>query len=149
MRLQKLILGCLSLALLVGCSGKQETATGESQFTAIYNKSFATSCTNCHNPSVAASTYSSLDMTNASAAHAGLLERVVRPASPSTCPNDFRVTAGQPTKSYLLGLLFADQQASYAGTSGCVAPTSHAAQLSFSADEKTAIIQWIQSGAAR
>lgn len=150
MRIQaKLCLGAAVLLLAFGCSAPKDTASSDSQFSAIYTKSFSVTCVNCHNPSVAASTYTNLDMSTSGSAYTGLMERVVRPAASSTCPNDFRVSPGQTTKSYLLGLLFADHQSTYAGTPGCTAPTSHAAGLSFTADEKSAIVNWIQAGAAR
>ena len=150
MRIQtKLYSGAAALLLAFGCSSPKDTASSDSQFSAIYTKSFSVSCTNCHNPTAAPSTFTNLDMTSEGAAYTGLMERVVKPSASSTCPNDFRVSPGQPTKSYLLGVLFSDYQASYGGTPGCVPFVPHSGKDSLTAEEKSAIVNWIQSGAAR
>jgi hypothetical protein len=145
----KIILSAAALLLAFGCSGTKDESTGTSQFTTIYNNSFAVQCASCHTSTTTPGTHTNLEMGTADSAYAGFMERVTRPSGNTTCTNDFRVVAGQPNKSYLLGLLFADYQASYSGSAGCTPPVIHLNGLNFTAAEKSAIVQWIQTGAAR
>lgn len=146
----KLSLVSAVLLSAFACSEKKDDASANGNgFTAIYNASFSVSCKNCHYAGAPAAN-SNLDMSNATVAYDGLLARVTSPGSLSTCTNQFRVSPGQPSKSYLLGMISGTYTTTnFNGEAGCGHPPTHKDGVNLTAAEVTSIVQWIQSGAAK
>ncbi len=139
--------------VLLSCSKAPDGATSaltgtyDSLYTNVFNVS--TKCKNCHQPG--GSSGVTLDFTNASNGYYDLITRGLEiPSNPSQCATVKRVSAGFPANSYLMGVLFSDYNANnFAGVSGCQPNVAHLSQVSMSASEKQALIDWITAGAAR
>lgn len=142
-----LSMGAVGLLLMSGC-GKQIESTSNS-FQQVYDASFSTTCMNCHTPGGSSGT--TVDFTNADTAYNSLVSQNVQsPSNPSTCGGVKRVAPGDATNSYLMGVLFAqDNRNNFGGSTNCQPPTSHLSQVSLSDSERSNIQSWINSGAAR
>lgn len=143
-----LILGVL--ATLPGCSPSPAGSTATT-FTEVYNASFSVTCVNCHNPGHADYADTGLDFTNGDTAYNTMVNVLVSgPANPTTCGTVRRVNPGSAATSYLLGVLFSqDNTNNFAGVTNCRPPNAHIGYSNLSQAERTSIIAWINNGANR
>ncbi|MBX3017566.1 MAG: hypothetical protein KF767_06745 [Bdellovibrionaceae bacterium] len=140
--------GAALTLFLAGCA--QQTDSNANSFTQVYNASFSVTCMNCH-AGAGSSSGTNLDFTSADAAYAGLINVAVQiPSNPSKCGGVRRVVPGDATNSYLLGVLFSeDNHNNFAGSNGCQPPTAHLSLVNLSAAERSSLQAWINAGAAR
>jgi hypothetical protein len=164
-----LILGALISSSLVGCSRWPSSALRESTspadfpvstsgpqalddgtFTNVYQNTLKTACIQCHVPGGAPTNDGvKLDFTDQNTAYQTLMgSNVSGQISVGSCGGIKIVNPGNPASSYLAGVLFSEYNTdNFAGVSTCKPYTAHLTDQNLSADEKTAIISWIQSGA--
>lgn len=140
--------GAVATLFMAGCA--QQTDSNANSFQQVYDASFSVTCMNCHS-GAGSSSGTNLDFTSADAAFAGLINVAVQiPSNPSKCGGVRRVVPGDATNSYLMGVLFSeDNRNNFAGSSGCQPPTTHLSLVNLSAAERSSIMAWINSGAAR
>ena len=138
--------GAALTLFLAGCA--QQTDSNANSFTQVYNASFAVSCQQCHAPG---GSHPFVDFSSADAAYSSLVgQNVSSPSNPSVCGGVKRVAPGDATNSYLLAVLFAqDNRANFGGSTNCQAPPSHHSVVNLTDAERSSIVSWINAGAAR
>lgn len=141
-------LAAAATLVMSGCAKTAEESTATT-FTEVYNASFSVTCVNCHTPGGSSNT--TLDFSSADTAYATLVGVAVSgPSSISTCGGVKRVAAGDATNSYLMGMLFTqDNRNNFGGSTNCQPPTNHRNFSNLSDAERTSIAAWINAGAAR
>ncbi|MGK5083388.1 hypothetical protein WDW37_08775 [Bdellovibrionota bacterium FG-1] len=144
----------LGLALLMMSCGQVASVTPDpvtANFSSIYSHLFKTACIECHVPTGAATVAKGvqLDFTTQALAYATLTSGSVAAIdSVGKCPSVKLVVTGQVASSYLAGVLIQDYfKDNFAGVTGCTPYNVHLSDQNLTADEKTAIVSWIQNGA--
>jgi len=149
--------GLLVLSLmLTRCGSNNSNSTTSNaaitpSFASIYTNVLSQACIQCHVPgtSVYINNNVHLDFTSASTAYSSLTGLTSSGVSSSSCNGIKYVTPGSPSSSYLAAVLFADYNTSgFAGDSGCTPYATHLSDQNISSAEETAIIAWINAGAA-
>ncbi|NBO37943.1 hypothetical protein EBU99_05100 [bacterium] len=148
-----------SFAFVVSCSdNKQETAPDLTKFSGIYS-SYLKSCGECHEPNnidAYKDNVPNLDLSTEDAAYTSLLKSVeIRKKTGAGCPAAKYVEPGRVSSSYLFAVLDSETADSFAtgGNSSCK-PLYHTKKDGGvanepSAEQKTAISNWIKNGALR
>lgn len=158
---QNIQIGILILALLgagslfVSCSNSVDSTTGTvtGTWSSLYANVFSdsTTCKDCHRGAGSSSGITNLDFSSSSTSYNQLVNVIVsNPSSPASCNTIRRVDPNQPTKSFLMGLLFSDYNTNnFGGQSGCQPATTHYSvhNVILSSTVKQAIIDWINAGA--
>lgn len=140
--------------LLTQCNPKKDLdVTGvQGTFSSIYTNVLSKNCVGCHSPGGAGPTAGSdLDFSNQSTSYQSLKNGSVKGYSANgsgQCNNVYLVQSGQPQSSYLLATLYSDYYKTDFVRAGCdpYQPSGHGATVG--ADEKNAMVKWIQNGAA-
>lgn len=148
------IVALFLIAIVVArCGGDKKTSTSiQPTFTSIYSTILSQACIQCHVPSgVPYGSGVLLDFTSKTTAYTTLTTKVASgPTSGAACTtnNISIISAGSPSNSFLMGVLFT----SYWGTNfagvGCTPYNAHLSDQALGSAEKAALEQWITSGAA-
>ena len=120
-------------------------------FTAVYTNTLKSACIECHVPTGSATRDNkcTIDFTSQTTAFNTLTTGlVVGTVSKGTCGTMSLVTALNPSKSYLTGVLFSDYVSqNFGGVTGCTPYPLSVHNQNLSADEKSSMLKWITDGA--
>jgi hypothetical protein len=147
-------IGCVSLLVVAASCGKKEESVDLSKFSGLYS-SYLKSCSECHEPNniVYKDQVKNLDLSTEDAAYASLTSIADIPRlSGLGCTSVRYVQAGAASKSILYAIL--DSSTADSFDSGACKPLKHTqadggVANSPSAEQKQAIAEWINKGAAR
>jgi hypothetical protein len=135
--------------LLSGC-GKESTTPAAGTFGNVYTVTLRTACANCHAPGGLPTTQGcTLDFSSQAQAYSTLTGGTVAGSGePTACLGLKYVVAGDPSSSYLVGVLNSTYHVNnFAGHSGCLPYATHLQDQNLTADEQSSIVSWIQGGA--
>jgi hypothetical protein len=141
--------------LLTHCDKKSLSPTGSSvspTFSSLYDNVFSKNCVQCHSPGGSGPTAGvQIDFSSKSQGYSTLRTATVAGDSGvlnGNCTTVSIISAGNPNSSYLLATLSTDYNHSDFGKTGCLpySPSTHGATVSSS--ELSAMVQWINNGAA-
>lgn len=140
------------LLLLASCGGEEEEEVDLTTFSGLYQEYFA-SCGLCHAPDREAdAVVPGFYLQTEELAYEALLSRVDLRES---CDTVRYVVPGQPDSSFIVAILDASTQASFAGTTGTnCAPLLHTLANGGKANDPSSSVlsglrQWIRSGAQK
>ena len=142
----------LVLVFLANCSKSNDLNSSESTFSTIYTNTLNPSCIQCHKPGTPAYVTSGvrLDFTTQATAFSTLTtQNASGTTSGANCTSALipYVQSASPTTSFLMAVLFSDHWSPSFVATGCAPYSVHHTDVSLSAAEKTAIVNWINAGA--
>lgn len=134
-----------------GCGDQSSNTSITSNFSSIYSNLLSTDCMSCHVPGgVATSDGANFDLSTEDTAYSTLTSNTFGGTSSSGCGTVSLVDAGSASTSGLMAILFDDITNSDGGfvLISCTPYSVHHSDQNISDEERTAITDWINNGAA-